>query len=651
MMNLNNGIMSNVQPTQKSLFRLAKVATDTPMTISAGVFQFPNACPGRNITAKKVFDPSTHGIRIVTDATDIPDMAALENLRNKEWELIKSKYGCLGQSLRAKISSSSNLDDVVVIKIHPKMPPFTYPDRTAPLATLNAKSLEAANLKPLVSVDTIIHRYQAFGNFTNVDEVRATGRIKVRDLANLMHDNDIGSIEEEIPPTPCANVLPFSTLATEAWVSSLPTSCRGNNIHAATFENGLLSSFITCKGIGSNGGVLETTTSRDDHTEMCFTCLLNAAPSAKFYHHHSIYYDNSADINFLINNSIATVSLSYERTSNASDYEMLTMDDFAYRSPYPVFCNPAANNGLTYDFVNWGCYNAISVGAAKYASPHYVQDNWSDWCNPSPIYGPVLFQVSGSGDREMPYVCAPGSQPNEPEGTWDPTNYKWSDNCCHYFNPPADARGTSFSAPQCNGVAACVISSNSEYVSWPEKVRATILVTAADLNKTYWDADFYDMADGAGTISGIDAVTFAQNHTYVGPNGAAAINGQYAGTMTTADQNNTKTFNIAIPSSRPSGKHLRVVLTWDANPDLTSTMKNYLSDLDLNVSDNNGYFLGGSVSYDGNVEIVDVPASSCTPGAVYTAQVYPTTIRIPAGARAQYFYYSVAWTWVKDQAP
>jgi hypothetical protein len=658
MLNVGNEGTLGLRVLTELSARLAKIAADTPTTICTGVFQFPNACPGRIITVKKMHDPSIHGTRIVTDATDIPDMTALENLRNKEWQLLKAKYGCLGQSLRAKISSSSNLDDMVAVKIYPKMPPFTYPGKTAPLAVLKAKSLEAANLEPLVSMDTIVNRYQAFGNFAKADKLNATGHIKVRDLANLMHDDDIGSINEDIPKTPCANVLPFSTFATEAWVSGLPTSCQGNNVHAATFEWGLLSSFITCKGLGSNGGVLETTASRDDHTEMCFTCLLNAAPKAKFYHHISTTYFQPADINFLINNSIETVSCSYPRTSDANDPEMMTMDDFAYRFPYPVFCDPADNNAInsngqqTYYYVNWGSYNAISVGGAKYASPHYVQENWSNWCNPSPIYGPVQFRVSGSGDREMPYVDAPGSQPNEPEGTWQPTNYEWSDNCCHYFNPPADARGTSFSAPLCNGVAACVKSSNGEYWDWPEKVRATILVTAMEVGGGYWNPDSYDQADGAGAISGIDAVTFGQNHTIVnGPNDVAAVNGQFAGYMTTSNQSVPAIFNLAMPSSLPSGKHLRVVLTWDANPDLTTTMRNYLSDLDLYVYNNNSNMLGSSASWDGNVEIVDVPASSCTPNVVYTAEVYPSTIRIPAGARSQGFYYCIAWTWVKDHAP
>ena len=41
------------------------------------------------------------------------------------------------------------------------------------------------------------------------------------------------------------------------------------------------------------------------------------------------------------------------------------MDDFAYRWPYPVFCNPTANGGYDQE-VNWQCYNAISVGNVKH---------------------------------------------------------------------------------------------------------------------------------------------------------------------------------------------------------------------------------------------------------------------------------------------
>jgi hypothetical protein len=654
MLNLSGVRMASMQPTQKFSGGLNKIAADTMVTLSTGVFQFPNALPGRKITAKKVFDPSISGTRVITDATDVADMSALEVFRSKEWQLIRAKYGCLSQSLREKFASSSFADDVVSVKIHPKMPPFTYPDRTAPVAVLKAKSLEAVDLEPLVSIDTIIKRYKSFGNFGKVDRRNCSGSIKIRDLANLIFDNDIGSIEEEVITAPTANVLPFYTLASEAKVSRLPSSCQGQNVNAATFESGLLPSFISCTGIAPQSGVLETTTNEYDHTEMCFTCLINAAPLSKFYHHISTIYDDVASENFLINNNINTVSCSWTRTSDADNFEMLTIDDFTYRYPSPVFCNPADNNALIYpyEYVNWGCYNAISVGAAKYASPHYVQDDWSTWCNPPPKWGPVVFTVSGSGDREMPYVVAPGSQPNEPEGTWDPTNYQWSDNCCHYFNPPADARGTSFSAPLVNGIAADVISSSSDYTQWPEKVRATIILTAMNVNSGYWSADSYDGADGAGAISGIDAVSFGLLHTIVsGPNGAAATSGQYGGFMTSADQLVTKTFNIAIPSSLPSGKHLRVVLTWDANPDLTTTFKNYLSDLDLFIRDNHNNLIGSSASWDGNVEMVDIPSSNCTPNTVYTAIVNPINIRIPTAARMQGFWYCVAWTWVKDHAP
>jgi hypothetical protein len=197
----------------------------------------------------------------------------------------------------------------------------------------------------------------------------------------------------------------------------------------------------------------------------------------------------------------------------------------------------------------------------------------------------------------------------------------------------------------------CVKSANIEYSQWPEKVRATLLVTAMNTNGYYWNSNT-DGKDGAGAVSGIDAVTFAQNHTIVtGPGNLACINGQYAGSMTIADQNVNKTFNIGIPSTLPSGKHLRIVLTWDSSPDLTTTWKNYLSNLDLFAYNTHGALVGMGGSWDGNVEMTDVPQSSCIPGAVYTAIVSPSTIRIPAGARYQGFYYCIAWTWVKDHAP
>jgi hypothetical protein len=117
--------------------------------------------------------------------------------------------------------------------------------------------------------------------------------------------------------------------------------------------------------------------------------------------------------------------------------------------------------------------------------------------------------------------------------------------------------------------------------------------------------------------------------------------------LNTSSQGQMINFNISIPNPKPTGKHLRVVLTWDSSPSLTSAI-NDLSDLDLSVSgDRNGY---GSFSYGSNVEMVDIPASDLTVGKNYVATVEPYTMRIDSSAFVQIIYYVIAWTWVKDHA-
>jgi hypothetical protein len=77
---------------------------------------------------------------------------------------------------------------------------------------------------------------------------------------------------------------------------------------------------------------------------------------------------------------------------------------------------------------------------------------------------------------------------------------------------------------------------------------------------------------------------------------------------------------------------------------------NALSDLDLTVQSNVG--TQTSSSWDSNVEVVDVAAGNLTAGGSYYIDISPYANRIPAsGSRTNFFYYAIAWGWVKDHAP
>ena len=314
------------------------------------------------------------------------------------------------------------------------------------------------------------------------------------------------------------------------------------------------------------------------------------------------------------------------------------MDDFSYRNPYPVFITPTANAGYAYE-VNWQNYNAISVGNVRHTNNStFEMGDCTQTKNPPPVYGGC---ISGSGadcagDREMPYVVVPGIPSS---GTTFATT------CLE--GAGSVTCGTSMSCSILNGIAADVMAADSRLVGWPEKIRATLMLTAQNVESGDW-ADDGDERDGTGTVSGYEAVAFAQAHTWVGAGNTAVEKGMTGSYYYAADFSGNKRFNIAVPNPKPSGKHLRVVLTWDSNPVINSGI-NALSDLDLVVEINGGTKV--SNSWDSNIEVVDVANSEVTAGTNYYADIVPYANRIPSGASANLFYYSIAWSWVKDHAP
>jgi hypothetical protein len=311
------------------------------------------------------------------------------------------------------------------------------------------------------------------------------------------------------------------------------------------------------------------------------------------------------------------------------------MDNMAYSWPYPVFVTGTANSGYGYE-VNWQSYNAISVGNVRHTNDSYFEmADCTQTKNPPPRYGSC---ISGSGadcagDREMPHIVAPGI-PN--------SGSTFATTCLEGGN--SVTCGTSLSAPVVNGMAANAIAADNRLSSWPEKVRATLILTAQNVESGNWTTSG-DERDGAGAVSGSEAVAFASGHTSVSPGNTACEKGMGATSFYASDFGSNKRFNFLVPNPKPSGKHLRVVLTWDSNPNVNNGT-NDLSDMDLTVQRNGG--TSSSASYDSNVEVVDIDASNLTAGSSYYIDVVPWANRIPSGS---YFYYAIAWAWVKDHAP
>jgi len=193
------------------------------------------------------------------------------------------------------------------------------------------------------------------------------------------------------------------------------------------------------------------------------------------------------------------------------------------------------------------------------------------------------------------------------------------------------------------------MSANWSLFEDPTAIRAILLLTAQNVDYENWS--FHeDGRDGAGVVSGADAVAFAKTFVYA-TNNIAEINGLITGIYTADDTNGTyQDILVKIPDVIPSGKHLRAVLTWSSSPNEDDDYPvNDISDLDLGFRADYRYYYS-SMSYDDNVEIVDIDNSSIIAGSEYTLIINLTALRIPPEATFQYFHYAVAWTWVKDHA-
>lgn len=623
-------------------YGLASSAMGQLIPESSRFLEYPLTLPGGVTKAQKIHNEATGQVSFVNSLGNAISVADLKERETSEANARQASNGKLSGRLASKVLSLGLLDQVKVA-IYMRYPPISYPDKTqSSREEQQAASLAAANIAPVLGLGdlAIRHGLSLIGNRGEGIGICQASKLQ---LLALKLDPDIAVVEEENDEERLSPEL--STLAASAYNPGSVPSGAGAGVHASTFEYGISSTFLSCIGVTPSSYDTYTTTDLSDirHSEGTFRCLAAAAPSASFYHRNSQHYDATNDVNYLINNSIQTVSISISRGGttpyHSNNSEFLVMDDFAYRSPYPVFITPTANAGYQNE-VNWQGYNAISVGNVRHTNNStYEFADCTQTKNPPPIYGSC---ISGSGancagDREMPYIVAPGI----PSSGTD-----FATTCLE--GATTQYCGTSWSAPIANGMAADIIAADSRLSGWPEKVRATMILTAQNVDGGYWNYSS-DGRDGSGVVSGSEGVSFAQNHTSVSPGNTAVQKGMTAGSWYAADfSSGNKRFYIAAPNPLPSGKHLRAVLTWDSNPVVGGTT-NALSDLDLIVQMNSG--TTGSYSWDGNVEVVDVANSNLTGGNTYYLDVAPVFNRIPAsGSRTNYFYYSVAWEWVIDHA-
>jgi hypothetical protein len=215
-------------------------------------------------------------------------------------------------------------------------------------------------------------------------------------------------------------------------------------------------------------------------------------------------------------------------------------------------------------------------------------------------------------------------------------------------NVTCEGSGTSYSSPILAGIAADLMTANWDFMYNPTLVRAALLLTAQNVDYSYWNY-LEDGRDGAGVVSGSDAVAFARSFEYAWTPETPIETGLFQNLIFSYDTVGLiRSFNVKIPDVIPTGKHLRAVLTWSSSPSENAEI-NDICDLDLGFIANNDNPYG-SMSYDDNIEIVDIENNVITAGGEYPLTVNLTANRISQDAYSSYIYYAIAWTWVKDHA-
>ena len=597
------------------------------------------------ISLRKVVDPRTGAARLESSHPGITSYPDLRRAQAAERQALRQRYGCLDRSLHARFGRMAD-SDTLRVGIELRTPAVRYLSRFRHSeAELKAQSVALCRVRPYTAPEALVDAYGLRGAEVSGRWVACT--VTRRTLARLARDPAVSCVSALDPGVPCGTAEPFWKLAAEA-------------LNPAAHPSDL-------QGQGVNAAIVEPQTG--DHLVQTTACLKNAAPAARYFYKETGYYNMFSTDDWLVANEIGTSSLSMSRTPEMRtphEGDFLLMDDFAYRWPCPVFCTPAGNGGPAEE-VNWQQYTGISVGSVKYwQEREYRFDPFTSTRNPNPVASACLGgdTTDCGGDRELPELLTPGSHPYEPVGVGD-TSFVWYTSlsylycsapenpdstyvCGYYPVDPWFGSGTSYAAPIANGIAARLISSNRPLLAHrPDAVKMVLMLTAHNVDSGYWDCRV-DGRDGAGVVSAYDAVAYAVGCTDLTGQAspAAAESGFYTAERDTGMTE--ETFRVRIPDDPPDGRHLRVVLVWTSTPDLDSHY-NAASDLDLGafVSDSGTY---GSYSLDATVEMFDVPRAAVTPGREYTFKVLPTDIRIPAGARTDFFYHTVGWTWVRDHA-
>jgi hypothetical protein len=614
---------------------------------------------------------------LISNSPLIRNAKDLVRMEKQERAAVWRKYGSLGAAFTERVSAMREGDSLdVVIELVQEHPGYLNSRTTTQEERIrNARAW--VNARPIVSPRDFLALHglkeAARRGKPRPNARLAEARASKSQILGLKHARDVVSIIERKKPEVNSVGGPHSPLYTELYHAAYnPASAMAeypySDIKVATMETGLGSGYVNrlpndLKPVFYDSGQWTASGLHSVHSEGCYQLLAAGTRSMEKYHYNDDHVGNIQTR--LLEDGINVLSSSLVGDwGSPSESDSRAVDNLAFIYPYPLVSLTAGNDGPDYA-PDAQTYNSLIVGNVQhYDSSHYQMDfdyiRWDSVLGFLPVYvagtqwkNPPA-QYAYTRDWELPTLVAPGFG-SDPywglhfPGVW--TSSTGVAGCAPGVDwcPPG---GTSFSAPVAAALAAQIIGWAGQYAS-PNRItetKAILMLTAENVDGDYWKPHYEDSRDGAGTVSGANAVEFVRNapytHNEMGPHIRAMRSGylspeEFGDELFIAE-------SLLVPATIPTGKHLRVVLTWTSSPSINATPAvNEVSDMGLFVHSNYGWRY--SETWNSNTEIVDLPNASLTPNGTYVIKVFPQVHR-SASDGVEGTYYTLAWTWVKDHA-